>query len=105
MFLGHLLVKLFGLAVLAAADVSYSGELVSRVRILNAETVLELLGPLVEILTIEGVIRVVILTEGHIEALIPFGGLPAGGHVTTPVAVLPPSLRLRPVRVKGPRIR
>ena len=105
MLLGHLLVKLFRLAVLAASDVSYSGELVSRVRILNAETVLELLGPLVEILSIEGVIRVVILTEGHIEALIPFGRLPAGGHVAASVAVLPPPLRLRPVRVKGPRIR
>ncbi len=46
----------FTLAMRALVDVSYSGELISWVRVLNAETVLELLWPLVEILPIERVI-------------------------------------------------
>ena len=75
-------------------NVSYAGELISRVGILNPETVLKLLWPLVEILPIEGVIYIVVFAEGHVETFIPGRGLPAGGHIATLVPILPPPLRL-----------
>ena len=94
-------VKWFFLIVLATVNVSYSRELIRRVGILNPETVLKLLGPLVEILPIEGVIWIVVLAEGHVETFIPGRGLPAGGHIATLVPILLPPLRLWSVCVKG----
>ena len=73
-------------------NVSYAWELISRVGILNPETVLKLLRPLVEILPIEGVIYIVVFAEGHIETIIPVGRLPAG--IATLVPILPSPLRL-----------
>ena len=73
-------------------NVSYAGELIRRVGILNSETVLKLLWPLVEILPIEGVIYIIVFAEGHVETFIPGGGLPA--CIATLVPILPPPLRL-----------
>ena len=80
------------LGMLAFVNVSYAGELICRVGILNPETVLKLLWPLVEILPIEGVIYIVVFAEGHVETFIPGGRLPAG--IATLVPILPPPLRL-----------
>ena len=88
--------------VLAFVNVSYAGELISRVGILNPETVLKLLWPLVEILPIEGVIYIVVFAEGHIETIIPVGRLPAGKATLVPI--LPSPLRLWTMSVERPRI-
>ena len=83
-------VETFFLMMLTRVDVSYTRELISRVRVLNAETVLKLLGPLVEILPVERVIYIVVLAEGHVETFIPRWGLLAG--VETPIPILLPPL-------------
>ena len=90
------------LGVLAFVNVSYSRELIGRVRVLNSETVLKLLRPLVEILAIEGVIWIVVLAERHVETFIPIWRLPAG--VAAFVPILPTPLRFWSVRVERPRI-
>ena len=97
-------IEVFSFGVLAVVDVSYSWQLIGWVGILYTEAVLKLLGPLVEILTIEGVILIVILAEGHIETVVPVGGLSAGRHVATLVPILLTPLWLWSVCVKRPCI-